>query len=102
MSKTQKDFKKGRADPIIGNTEKKVEEKKTTTIASAAQQRLANLDKREKRLVEIVEKRTATIAKMQKSLDAFKISIEKVKSQREAELKEIQELTATFSNTSKT
>ena len=77
MSKTQKDSKKGEPTPIIGNTEKKVEEKKTTTIASAAQQRLANLDKREKRLVEIVEKRTATIAKMQKSLDAFKISLKK-------------------------
>jgi CO dehydrogenase/acetyl-CoA synthase gamma subunit (corrinoid Fe-S protein) len=95
MSKTQKILKTGEATQNIANTEKKVEEKKT--IASVAQQRLANLEKREKRLVEIVEKRTATISKMQKNLDIFKVALEKVKAQKAAELQSIKELTETFS-----
>jgi vacuolar-type H+-ATPase subunit E/Vma4 len=86
MSKTQKVLKTGEATPIIAVTEKKVE-KKTTTIASIAQSRLARLEKREKNLTVAIEK--------------FQIALVKVKAQKEAELKAIQELTATFSNTPK-
>ena len=86
MSKTQKVLKTGEATPIIANTEKKVE-KKTTTIASIAQSRLARLEKREKNLIAAIEK--------------FQTALVKVKAQKEAELKAIQELTATFNNTPK-
>jgi vacuolar-type H+-ATPase subunit E/Vma4 len=86
MSKTQKVLKTGEATPTIAVTEKKVE-KKTTTIASIAQSRLARLEKREKNLTVAIEK--------------FQTALVKVKAQKEAELKAIQELTATFSNTPK-
>ena len=95
MSKTQKILKKGEATPIIANTEKK-------GFVAVAQARLERLEKREKALNAIVEKRTATIAKMQKNLDVFKTALEKVKKQKESELTAIKELTAIFSNTSKT
>ena len=86
MEKSKKVLK-GEATPIIAVTEKKVEEKKTTTIASIAQSRLARLEKREKNLTVAIEK--------------FQVALVKVKAQKEAELKAIQELTATFNNTSK-
>ena len=97
MSKSKKVLEKGEATPIIANTEKK----ETTTIASVVQQRLANLGKREKRLVEIIEKRTAYLAKLQKRLDSYKTSLEKVKADKEAELKSIQEFATAFNNISK-
>lgn len=85
MQKT-KVKKMGEATQIIAVTEKK-EEKKTTTIASIAQSRLARLEKREKNLTVAIEK--------------FQTALIKVKAQKEAELKAIQELTATFNNTPK-
>jgi hypothetical protein len=94
MSKTQKDLKKGEATPIIAKTERK-------GFVATAQARLVRVEKREKALAAIVEKRTATIAKMQKKLDVFKTALAKVKKQKESELTAIQELTAIFSNTSK-
>jgi len=72
MSKTQKILKKGEATPTIANTEKK-------SFVGTAQARLTRLEKREKALTAIVEKRTTTIAKMQKNLDVFKTALEKVK-----------------------
>ena len=91
MSKTQKILKKGEATPTIANTEKK-------SFVGTAQARLTRLEKREKALTAIVEKRTTTIAKMQKNLDVFKAALEKVKKQKESELHAIQELTAIFSS----
>jgi vacuolar-type H+-ATPase subunit E/Vma4 len=84
MSKTQKVLKTGEPTPIIGNTEKKVE-KKTTTIASIAQSRLARLEKREKNLTVAIEK--------------FQTALVKVKAQKEAELKAIKELTESINKT---
>jgi hypothetical protein len=102
---TQKVVKKGEATPIIANTQKASKivegEKKSTSIAGAIQQRLLNLEKREKRLVEIVKKRTAYLAKLQANLDTFKAALVKVKEQKAAELKAIKELTETINNGSK-
>ncbi len=94
MSKTQKVLKSGEPTKIIGNTEKK-------EIVPVVEQYLANLDKREKRLNEIIQKRTATIAKMQKNLDTFKSALEKCKVEKESELKAIQEFAAKHNNISK-
>ena len=89
MSKTQI-LKKGEAAQTIA-AEKK-------SFVDTAQARLTRLEKREKALNAIVEKRTATIAKMQKNLDVFKAALEKVKRQKESELHVIKELTEIFSN----
>ncbi len=91
MSKNDKILKKGEATQSIANTEKK-------SFVGAAQTRLARLEKREKALNAVVEKRTATIAKSQKNLDFFKIALEKVKKQKASELTAIKELTAIFRN----
>jgi septal ring factor EnvC (AmiA/AmiB activator) len=98
---TQKNVKKSGGNAPT-NPEKKskiVGEKKG--IASAVQQRLANLEKREKRLVAIIEKRTAYLAKLQKNLDTFKAALEKIQKQKAVELQAIKELTEIVNGNSK-
>jgi hypothetical protein len=69
---------------------------KDTSIAGTLTARLDRYVQREKALTDIIEKRTATIAKMQKNLDIFKAALEKTKKEHAVQLDAIKELAKAF------
>ena len=75
---------------------KKTEKK---SFVGTAQARLDRYEKREKALTKIIEQREKTLAKLQKNLEIFKTSLEKVKKQKESELTAIKQLSEIFNKT---
>jgi hypothetical protein len=77
MSKPKKILKKTRRPQLSPTLRKRICRPHTSSTRKIAEKRKA--------LTAIVEKRTATIAKMQKNLDVFKTALEKTKNQKESE-----------------
>jgi predicted nuclease with TOPRIM domain len=72
------------------------QEKKVRTIASVAQDKLKRLEKQEKTLKAIIEKRKTHVAKLQGNLTKLNEKLKKVQEQKTAELKSIQSLVEAF------
>jgi hypothetical protein len=69
------------------------------TVSARAQKRLEYLDVREKAVakkIEAVQKRIDALPMLQKKLEALKAKQKKIQAQKAREVKEIEELIATF------